>query len=105
LGIISVDISLYSAFLTQNIGATTPSTQVVSCSTANGDFAQKLPCQGNAPIQPYAGLFAGITIGKSSLAYLTLIPWTIGVGQVGTMPGLRTYSGWMIGAVQLNGNL
>jgi hypothetical protein len=105
LGIISLDFSIYSAFITQNLGATTPSAQVVSCSSVNGDFAQKLPCLGNAPIQPYAGLFAGLTIGKSSLAYLTIVPYTIGLGQVGSMPGLRTYSGWMIGAVQLNGNL
>jgi hypothetical protein len=103
---VSIDLSAYSAFLTQNIGATTSSGQIMSCSASDGGFAQKLPCQGNATIQPYVGLFAGVTIGKTKLAYLTVIPWsTIGLGQVGTMPGLHTYWGWMLGAIQLNGSL
>lgn len=104
-GYVSLDVALYSAFLTQSLGAGSPTATKQSCSTAGGDFESKLPCEANASLQPYAGAYVGITVGNSKLAYLTLIPFTTGLAQVGTAPGLQWYSGWSLGVIQLNGNL
>ena len=104
-GFISIDIAGYSAFLSQNLGSTGPSATKVSCSSASSDFTMRLPCEANAAVSPYVGAYAGVTVGKAGLAYLTLIPFTFGLAQVGVNSGLHVYSGWSIGALQLNGSL
>jgi len=104
-GFISLDIAGYSAFLSQNLGSASPSAAKVSCSTVGGDFTLRLPCEANAAVEPYLGAYVGVTVGKSGLAYLTLIPFTFGIAQVGIDSGLRGYSGWSVGALQINGNL
>lgn len=104
-GIVSLDIAGYSAFLSQSVTATTPSVTKTSCSRGGGDFEAKLPCEANGQIHPYLGGYVGVTVGRSGLAYVTIIPFTLGLAQVGAVAELRTYYGWSVGAIQLNGNL
>jgi hypothetical protein len=104
-GFLSIDISGYSAFLSQNLGTSSPTSSKAACSSTNSDFAQRLPCEANATVTPYLGAYVGVTVGKSGLAYLTLIPFTFGMAQVGVDSGLHVYSGWSVGALQINGSL
>jgi hypothetical protein len=104
-GVISLDIAGYSAFLTQNLGATGPAHTKVSCSSTGSDFVARLPCEADAPVIPYVGAYLGITFGQTKLAYVSLIPFTVGLAQVGSTAGLRGYTGWSVGALQINGSL
>jgi hypothetical protein len=105
VGYVSLDVAAYSAFLTQNLNASTPTGRKEPCSSTATDFASRLPCEANAPVFPYLGAYLGITVGKSGLAYVTLIPFTLGLAQVGTSTALRGYMGWSVGVIQLNGSL
>ena len=104
-GFISLDVAGYSAFLTSNLGSASSSTPTQSCSSTNTDFTSRLPCQANASVNPYLGTYVGITVGKSTLAYVTIIPFTLGIAQVGSESALRVYTGWSLGALQINGSL
>lgn len=104
----SLDLGVYSAFISPTVsegGAAVKGSAEPSCSKSNGEFETRLPCQGNASVSPYAAGYFGVTFGKSGIGYVSLMPITVGVGQVGTEGSLRTFSGWTVGLIELHGTL
>lgn len=102
-GFVSVDIGGYSAFLTKNLGSTAPSVDRLSCARNGGEFESKLPCEANAELYAYAAFYAGITVGKDGIGYISVVPFTAGLAQVGTNRDLRGFYGVMLGLLQISG--
>jgi hypothetical protein len=106
---VSVDFGVYSAFVSPKLEAA-QSTSIQGakggpCSLRAEDFERDLPCQGNATLTPYAAAYLGITLGRKNLGYATLMPLTLGLGTLDDAKSLKTFFGWTLGVLQLNGTL
>jgi hypothetical protein len=52
----------------------------------------------------YVGVYAGLTVGRKGVGFVTVSPITAGIAQIGTRSTLLPYVGMSIGVLQLNGN-
>ncbi len=105
---VSIDLGVYSAFLSPRLetaSTQSSSTSKTSCSSTAGNFEKNLPCQANAPLNPYAAFYLGATFGKENVGYVSFLPITLGLGTVGDSKKMTSFYGWTLGMVQLNGTL
>jgi hypothetical protein len=98
-------IGVYSSFLSATtLQRTTGTSTKAPCSSNGSTFDLKLSCEANADVRSYASLYAlGLTIGKKNLSYVQVVPFTIGLGQLGSDTRLRPYIGSMVGVLQVTG--
>ncbi len=52
----------------------------------------------------YFGVYAGVTMGRKGVGFVTLAPITAGIAQLGSRATLVPYVGMSVGVLQLNGS-
>jgi hypothetical protein len=101
---VALDLGGYSAFITKSLASTSPSVDRVACSRSPTEFENRLPCEASNEMYAYGGVYAGFTLGRSGIGFLTIAPATAGLAQLGSRTTLVPYVGFSVGALQLNGN-
>lgn len=105
---ISIDAGVFSSFVSPKLQSNEPTSTASpaeTCSEKDGEFEARLPCQGNAALNPYAVGYLGVTIGRKNLGFATIMPLTFGLGSLGESRSLKSFYGWTLGVVQINGTL
>jgi hypothetical protein len=93
----SLDLGFYTAIISPQFQVNQVNSSGSGCATKGGTFENSLPCEGDAPLRPYAALFLGATIGTGSSSLgLVSIGWTVGGARTDQDPNLFWFSGLMI---------
>jgi hypothetical protein len=100
---VAIDLGGYSAFLTKSLASTSPSVDKVSCAQSPTEYENRLPCEATNEMYAYLAGYAGLTVGRKGVGFVTLQPLTVGIAQRGTSPTLVPYFGISVGVLQVNG--
>src|SRR6185369_7045582 len=98
-------VGAYSSFLTTTaLQKANPQVTKMPCSSSGNQFDLHLSCQANANEVPYGAFYVlGFVAGTKGLSYVELVPFSIGIGQLGSDQSLRPFLGAMLNVLQVSG--
>lgn len=94
---ISLDLGLLSMLLSKDLSSSSRK----GCRTSDGEYEQKLPCEGNVALSPIGAGYLGLTFGTEDVGLVTFM-YMIGMAKTSLDNTMYRFHGAAIGLISLN---